>query len=190
MKKLSPAVATAASSLIAAQMVADLLGGTPTTSSLPKAEPKAKKAPKAAPVAVAAPVAAKPVKAPKAAKPAPVAPVVVVPVKAPKVAKPVKAAPVAVAEVDEVTLTANEVAVLKATFNSDFADPETSAVPSFVIANDVSSVIVSKGTHGFNPVPGVIANLNKKGMITTFKKKGMTMVLLSAIGQEYAAAAQ
>lgn len=93
---------------------------------------------------------------------------------APKAEKPAKVQSV---------LSAKEVAVMAVIQGSDFADPESKAVPSYVIALEVKGVEPKS-------VPGIVASLNKKGMLVGSKVKGLYMVALSAFGLDaYAAEA-
>lgn len=80
-------------------------------------------------------------------------------------------------------LTLREIAILKAIKSSTFADPETGSVPSFTLEMDTP---VELGKNRVNtPIPGLVASLNKKGAIVTFKIKGQTMIELTVIGEEF-----
>jgi hypothetical protein len=108
---------------------------------------------------------------------------------APVTAKAPKAKAVKVEKAEnEVGLTVREIAIMKAVAASEFVDPVSGAVPSFTIAIDSE---VPVGTNKVNsPIPGIVASLNKKGMFTTSKVKGQTVVVITSMGKEFLEAAQ
>lgn len=127
----------------------------------------------AAPAAPAAPAVEKPA---KAAKAKPVA-------KAkPKAKVATKTVEQVIADAAEVGMrvTVREVAVLKALATSEFAD-ESGGVPSVALASSVE--VEAKGN---SPIPGLIASLNKKGLVTTARVKGQTVVSFTEVGQGFA----
>lgn len=81
-------------------------------------------------------------------------------------------------------LSANETQVLKTLSTSDFreTDAVTSAIPSYTLPLTLPTSIAAKS------VPGLVASLNKKGMLTTAKVKGVTMITLTATGAAVATA--
>lgn len=83
----------------------------------------------------------------------------------------------------EVGLTVRELAVIKAIAASEFVDPVSGAVPSFTLAIDA---VVPNGVNKVNsPIPGIVASLQKKGVIETFKVKGQSMIMFSDMGKEF-----
>lgn len=103
--------------------------------------------------------------------------------KAPKAPKAKVEAPVVVEPV-AVALTDREIAVVKAIASSEYSDPESGAVPSFSLAIDP---VVANGVNKVNsPVPGILASLKKKGVVESFKVKGLSLVKFSEVGKEFA----
>lgn len=123
-------------------------------------------------------VAAQIKKAPKAPKAPKATKEVVAVVEAPKAprAKQVKAE-------GEVGLTVRELAIIKAIASSDFIDSVSGAVPSFTLG---VAVTIPFGVNKVNsPIPGIVASLQKKGVIETFKVKGQSMIVFSDMGKEF-----
>ena len=88
----------------------------------------------------------------------------------------------------EIGLTVRELAVIKAIASSDFVDPESGAVPSYTLAIDS---VVPNGVNKVNsPIPGIVASLQKKGVVETFKVKGQSMIVFSPMGKEYVEASK
>ncbi len=88
----------------------------------------------------------------------------------------------------EIGLTVRELAVIKAIAASDFVDPESGAVPSYTLAID--SVVPNGANKVNSPIPGIVASLQKKGVVETFKVKGQSMIVFSAMGKEYVEASK
>ena len=86
------------------------------------------------------------------------------------------------AEGENPAISANEAAVLKAVYSSDFkaAIPEA-PVYAYSIAFSVGPAVDPKS------IPGIVASLNKKGMLNSEKVNGLTEVSLSDKGLEIAA---
>lgn len=132
---------------------------------------------------------AKPAKAPAKKAPAKAPAKVVAKAPAKAIAKaPAKKAPALKVDAKAIEegkkLSANETQVLKTLSTSDFreTDAVTSAIPSYTLPLTLPTSIAAKS------VPGLVASLNKKGMLTTAKVKGVTMITLTAEGAAVATA--
>lgn len=72
-------------------------------------------------------------------------------------------------------VSARELAVMEVIKASEFQDPDSKQVPSYVVAMEAEAKQIEA-----KAIPGIIASLNKKGLLVGQKVKGMYQVGLTA----------